>query len=797
MYKTFSHIEDLLSEVDRDQNTNGSQAFTADRYPVRFVLFDNFIDSYAFTEKMQTEYGCQVESIENWFEEPHVDVLFTYSNLADRFKRFAKEHQDKCYVITPFSELIRFYDNTKRPEFYTLISTIKGIERDRNPKQRIYVPIVGLEGKFSQFENDSQIHVWYFKNNDSELNYRLIVSNATYYGVRYLDKNYTLVNNMREWLQIWRNKSAKKQIISLSPSIAAHVAFAQPDNAFTYCECKNVYRFLTDGLALNFGDLTYKQEEDKYWLRIASEINIDDFSFDKFFNSYFHIDDLADFQVFLKTWFGCRDDFEKWLLCNYYTYKFCGKGYICKVIKRSPSYIDYRFFAEVALAIFEEENPEQYVEERSVCMQFAAQKGIRLTQETQDELQVKLCSMASNNGYATAIRYFSSLTDAEKHLIIKWVGKQKISNDSVKEIFPELYYYFGNGLGDLDEDKLWIVNYIKNYKQSKIANKYSDAIKAMIEERNGSPVAFNSWYQDFRTVKTILKGRSDIEVFYWIDGLGIEWIPLISHLVEQKEGVYLNEIHIARALYPTTTENNKNELLELSKNGLQKVGDLDSYAHKPNGSYPNYILDEISIVKDALCSILDKYAGKKIAIVSDHGLTALSQYCGGQNLKGFTSDHCGRLALYENEKATKDNHYIICENNKTVCALQHESLCFKVPIGQSAHGGCTPEEVLVPIFVLSSEKNATEYSVTLLTKEISAANAIVRFKIKGINDTDKPYLIYVNQRYELKHDLEEFVSEKLYINAEIDSITLCIGTFSQTFQLKINKGSVEEDLFDF
>lgn len=68
---------------------------------------------------------------------------------------------------------------------------------------------------------------------------------------------------------------------------------------------------------------------------------------------------------------------------------------------------------------------------------------------------------------------------------------------------------------------------------------------------------------------------------------------------------------------PTTTEINKVELQHLSDVDIQtmKVGDLDSMAHQSSNRYPNTIISEMSIVEDAVESIINKYAGKKIAIV--------------------------------------------------------------------------------------------------------------------------------------------------------------------------------------
>lgn len=74
----------------------------------------------------------------------------------------------------------------------------------------------------------------------------------------------------------------------------------------------------------------------------------------------------------------------------------------------------------------------------------------------------------------------------------------------------------------------------------------------------------------------MLAGRNDIDVYYWIDGLGVEWIPFIQAILakHQQDNIYLNEVMVARALLPTTTEINKVELQHLSDVDIQtmKVG---------------------------------------------------------------------------------------------------------------------------------------------------------------------------------------------------------------------------------
>lgn len=803
MYKEFLHIDELIACIKYDKNISGSLAPTANRYPIRFVLFDNFRDSFEFVSIMQNEFGCIVESVNNWIDEPYCDAILTHSKLASKMEYFVKAQalKEKDYVITPFSELARFYNNEQNFEFNTLISTVKGFQADKDAfsnSQRIYIPIVGLEGKFSKFTNDSQIVEWHFNNNDKQLNYRLVIVNDTVYNVQGLDNKFTIVNNMQEWLTIWRDKNAKQDIISISPSIFANAGYAQPDNAFTFCICHNVYDFLIRGLKLDLATINYDPKDEEHWLRLASEIDINNFSFNSFFNKYFHVDDLADYNVFLKTWFECKDNFEKWLLCSYYSQRFCHKGYICQAIKGLNSFTNYDFFGTIALAIFNEEDREAYLDERFICLQQAALRGVVLTNEVQNELSKKLSLLASEKGHLTAIRYFSPLTTAEKLLAISWLGNNFISRNDIKAFFPDLYNYLGNSKGSNEPTKKWVLNYTDLYKQCKISNNYSIELKNIIEEKNASDISFNQWYQDFRTTKTILNNRSDIEIYYWIDGLGIDWIPYISELLSKDDNVFLNEIYIARAVYPTTTSINKDALVDLAHDQLQKIGDLDSLAHQQGKKYPEYILAEFEIVKDAIRKILNEYAGKKIAIVSDHGLTALSQHRKGLNLAGVHSDHGGRVALRKSGKVVSDNSYIILEDKKTLCALRHESLSGKIPTGQSAHGGCTPEEVLVPLFIISSQPNATNYSAKLISREVSGADPIVKYVIKGLSYADTPYLMYNGTRYELNlHEGDNYYSEKLKLVANENTIYLHIGSYSSSSKININLGAEEDDLFEF
>ena len=456
------------------------------------------------------------------------------------------------------------------------------------------------------------------------------------------------------------------------------------------------------------------------------------------------------------------------------------------------------FFTEVALYMT---TISTEVEERRNILNMAADKVI-MSEEIISLLSRRLEAIPQKMGYKQALQYFTRLTTREREIALVWLGNGHISSKDVRVFFPELALYMQSGLKSISSGKAWLDEYFQTYKEAKISNQYSDEIENQIREKNADSVAFDTWYQSFKTTRTLLSGRSDIEVFYWIDGLGIDWIPFVSELIRQHEheNVYLNDVMIARAQLPTITAVNKEELQKLSDVDIQgmKVGDLDSLAHRSTNVYPQVLVEEFEVVKSSINKIVNSYAGKKVAIVSDHGLTYLSQLCGGLNLSGLESNHHGRLAFAKSEGISSDKNYFVFEDGKTLCSLNHKSLCGKVPRGQGIHGGCTPEEVLVPVFIVSSSPNESSWTAYPLTDEVSSANPVVKFHISGIASSDTPYLIYNDKQYGLTSlGNEEFISSAISLVENDDTFTICVNNVMRPYQISVNMGATMSDLFDF
>lgn len=800
MYKEFGSLDALMHYLNEDKTISGINSATAGRFPVRFVLFDNFCDCYEFVGRL-TEKGVQLNSVNNWLDPKFPDILINYVSLSEKIASLVREKETTDLVIAPFSELARFYDNKINKEFDSLISTIKSLEASENAfdaKQRVYIPIVGLEGKMSRFFSDSQIYIWYYKNQDISLNYRLILTNNTDYEVSGLEQNYSIVHNVNEWLRLWRNQQMKSDIICTSRSIFAFAEYAQPDNAFDFVTCSSCSDFLIKGLGLKLDFLSHEDTSEFQWESLAKEINAVSFDFIKFFNVKFDINTLAGHNVFIKTWFRNNSEFDRWLLISYYIEKFCNSGYICAALKEVKDFSNAALVQSLLLTIFDINDAEAYIEERRDVLMHVEKEGIMLNSAVQNKLAEKLTEIAYKYGHQTSLRYFSLVTNAEKKLLIEWLGYGFISRDSIKEIYPDLYHYLGRSFGVKDLESQWLLSYFDIYKLSKVANSYKEELEQFIKKYNKDSITFYSWYHTFSNTRTLLHNRKDIDVFFWIDGLGFDWVPYIQYIISERnnDNFYLNEVLAARAELPTKTDINKKSLLLLTgQENLQKSGDLDKISHNTR-NYPQYIIDDLEFIRKTINDLLTNNPGKKIAIVSDHGISFLCQFLPGFNLPDLASDHGGRIASAY--KPTIDSRYIILDDNNTLCALRHNSLCAKIHDGCGCHGGCTPEEVLVPIFIISSQSNASTWFASIEDFEVSSSNPIVKFKIKGLPVDQIALVEYNGLEYQLIAQTDDiYFTPHLPLDNSAKTILLKIGDKSQSFNLKLNLGSEEADLFDF
>lgn len=67
MYKTFENLNALLECVEEDKVMTGINSAITGRFPVRFVMFDNFKDCYDFVDRL-TGNGVELQSVDYWLD---------------------------------------------------------------------------------------------------------------------------------------------------------------------------------------------------------------------------------------------------------------------------------------------------------------------------------------------------------------------------------------------------------------------------------------------------------------------------------------------------------------------------------------------------------------------------------------------------------------------------------------------------------------------------------------------------------------------------------------------------------
>ena len=104
---------------------------------------------------------------------------------------------------------------------------------------------------------------------------------------------------------------------------------------------------------------------------------------------------------------------------------------------------------------------------------------------------------------------------------------------------------------------------------------------------------------------------------------------------------------------------------------------------------------------------------------------------------------------------------------------------------------------MVPVFIISDFEEHTSCSIAQKSLEVSASNPVMRFGIKGLSNTDIPYLVYNGKRYSLHVESKEvYVSDHIDLVAGVEVVEVWVDGLGHTFHFKAKLGTEENDLFD-
>lgn len=690
--QSFASVEELLNEIKKDSQ---STAVLNRRYAVRFIMLDNFNLYQEFIKEM-TKSDVEIFNLEQLVDTNDKDSWITIDALVDAIKSLKRK-----VVVSPFSEIVRFYKDNK---FKALFEGISLFESE-DTSTRIYIPLIGLKHRFENFLNT------FSRIEESQPVWAVYCAKSQPVEIYLVPNNFpcpnsiNCLNNVYEWLVFWKTHAPTERILCLSETLNTYSKYAQPDNIFDIRTIKNAFEFITQFLNIQI-DVEYKANDEYFWAQLLSLIDCKKcsaFSFKAFVEGHFNVRQLS-IQNLLNKWASIdTTEFDRWLLKHYYLQFIADNEYLNGIILDCVDYSALRLFREIALSIFVDTNSRSQIIERNTLLNLFSNQ-YKLPESDLSEMKEQILEIEKSD-IDKAIFLCSGRFDFEKELFIGWYKAGKLSLSKLQNIYPDLAAY----MNDLKLDS-WVNTYIQAYKKAKIENKYTDEIKRIMADKNANENSFYEWYNsnEFELSKELLAKEKPDKVVYWIDGLGIEYLSLIKEIIS-KSNFQIEKLKIAKTGIPSSTDHNKFE-------EVVKIDAIDSYIHNNLYQYPQTICKEIEIVKDIFNNILAQPDETTIAIVSDHGLTALSRLVDSKKYIAKAS-HEGRYIKLDTEETIEDTDYIRYKNgaDNFKVALTHASLNTK-PV-REVHGGCTPEEILVPFIVVSNKKTVKTVEKIAETKQ--------------------------------------------------------------------------------
>ncbi len=732
----FDSYDALVETITKDVT---SRDFLSQRYGVRFIMLNNF-EVFQKLAKYLQEMEVEMVGLESILEADSPDSWITTDMLKKRIFSCKKPS-----LITPFSELVRFYPEEQFRGFFSEI-----ILSEESKGKRIYIPIIGLQNRFIDFLShfgrlQESAPIWQYLSEPQSVEVYLV---RKYKDIKLPTTSKRChLSSLRDWLRFWKDQAPQEKIICSSLPINVNFPHAKPDNIFKFTPIGDAHEYIEKFLDLTM-PFSYNAEESEYWDSLLEDIikvGFNNFKFEKYVKDRFNKLHFSVKDAF-KEWANpSLKAFDRWLLKHYVLLQpeLSELPYFALCLDEcseltSPN----KLYVAYNERLFYCETPEvnKYKVERTVWMRGLSKEfNLLVPQSSQTWVQSHILEIAKEST-ELAVELCTGTFEFEKPFLLSayalhmdnTVIFRKLSNN-----YPDLVRYTINQVPmKFPECHQWAYDYICNYKIAKLEDKLTDEISACIAEKNASVEAFYEWYFKFNNTKDVLreisaKNNLKPDKIYWFDGLGVEYYGLIEKLFEALDpNLRVVYSEITRSDLPSSTSLNGFYEPDVIKfDGIDRIG-------HDSGQYQQYqtLVREIDMVRSYVEQIIADNQDKltTIAIVSDHGMSALSRKAESRKLQG-KYEHEGRYIKSSEGKVGNDDfffeHTNESDNIKYRVALTHASLATKPT--HEVHGGATPEEVLVPFIIVSNKQNAQPvmHTIKILDEKVALSDSVVNLRI--------------------------------------------------------------------
>ena len=720
--KIVDYSFDELKEVIMQDAS--SKDMLARRYPARFIMLDNF-ETFRELRGFLHGVGAKLLQFDSLLDDD-TDGWLTSDQLIELIRNTSEPT-----LITPFSELVRFYEEDKFNGFMHDICLHEDLP---HPNKRLYIPLIGLENRVERFLKGftriaESAPLWRCRTEKQATRVYLMPRVPLQQN-----SHITILHTAQDWLRFWKTQAPQDVVICTSRPIRAFHGYSQPDNIFSFVEIRNVHQLLTEMMGYSF-PFAYDEAEIKLWEILASEVvNIPqkDFTFGSYVCHRFQRIGI-DAETLLQLWKATgTTTFDRWILKHYALSdsRLTKNTYFMQCLIASDLDSEDSLLINIATQIplhaHGEKSKGTLLDERGRLMN-EERESIRciVPPRIQEEIRKAIVAVFQSGDFATAKLLCTHTFDFEQWLAAGWYDlheNDSFTRSDLQTIYPDLYGYLGEVELELPKGCEWLEQYFRIYRRAKLSDTYPDSLRDIISEHSSTAESFYSWYHIIPRAHDML-AQAQVDYVYWIDGLGAEYIPYIHYILSGQKIFVAEQCTFSRADIPSSTKHNRYDLPP-----EQIFRALDEKAHDIHG-YRKYdtLISELSILRNILENIVQNHFGEncRIAIVSDHGLSFLSRKA--DSLKtDKDAEHEGRYLLSDNTPH-HDTDFVYHVNEEDgrqyKVALKHSSLGNKPT--HEVHGGCTPEEVLVPFVILAPSSEVQNYSISVKKNKVPLTNPLV------------------------------------------------------------------------
>lgn len=684
-------IAEIIETLSQERNFGS-------RFPVRIIFVDN-LDDYADLE-YQLKGACDVTMNAAEFCRAEDTVP-----QFDHIKKQLAMCEGKQVLLLSIGEYLRLCIKRELDFNRCQFRSFWEMQQAESSRTRIIIPVFNCRDVFDRIvgtvDERQQNYVWTIDSARSAENYSISVFSPKFRGTISPD-----ANSLTEWFRNWLSILSKKSECSI-----VTLQYSNVERSFGTVSIKQVdspFRYLS-GVVINSDVLDEKWLDDTFWSKAvdyASRYGIKKVTFEQLVFDILNVT-VFDFISIAARW-NTLNDFQKDLVWLWYRV-YPTDEYYCFACKKASTAgeIPEKIRDEILLIC---NRSDRWIQERMAAVRAFSFHNFNdayftlMDKLPLPETKLKLLTYQTHEEKTYAVKIVSGL-------LRDGADPKAVASELLVKLYPALASYMQDQLGQdeaTDEYMFW-------YRKNKLINRYSGE-----GPTNISLDRFDTRYS------LVHKQKGKDCKFFWIDGFGIEYVPVFLYELKLR-GIVPELVKQSTSILPTETE--YNHQWDEHDPMTIKWDRLDAYSHRgvpDDKSYYSCIVNQLSVFSDAAKKVEELLADHEYVVVTgDHGSSRMAALAFHEESvvpiaapkKSIVHSYGRFCELGDNAEeivalpGTKKiilnaRQYLVMEN------YQHFSVGGNLAGGNTdendvvgeVHGGNTPEERLVPVIVIKKKR---------------------------------------------------------------------------------------------